>query len=334
MSEYLSFYVQRYFMSYLMKQHNYGANTISSYRDTFRLLLAFMAESNADISKIAIYDISHDRVLEFMTWLAEVRKNGVSTKNVRLAHIKSFFRYVMMTTPEHSEQCRKILSIPFGKEDKKPPVCMSTDAIKQLLASIDSSVDEGLRHLALLSLMYDSACRVQEIIGLNVMDFHSGQCCRIYVHGKGNKYRSIPLLSETEKIVSKYIKHFRLTPDSPLFCNKNGERLTRQGIRYIIQKYSKMANENTPGIIEGSAYPHILRHSKATHLVNRGVNIYNVRDFLGHESVATTQIYLTTNPEITRKAIESVAEKTVPESLDFFSKEDRDDLLSFLDSLG
>ena len=101
MSEYLSFYVQRYFMSYLMKQHNYGSNTISSYRDTFRLLLAFMAESNADISKIEIYDISHDKVLEFMTWLAEVRKNGVSTKNVRLAHIKSFFRYVMMTTPEH-----------------------------------------------------------------------------------------------------------------------------------------------------------------------------------------------------------------------------------------
>ena len=99
MSEYLSFYVQRYFMSYLMKQHNYGANTISSYRDTFRLLLAFMAESNTDISKIEIYDISHERVLEFMTWLAEVRKNGVSTKNVRLAHIKSFFRYVMMTAP-------------------------------------------------------------------------------------------------------------------------------------------------------------------------------------------------------------------------------------------
>lgn len=239
----------------------------------------------------------------------------------------------MMTAPEYSEQCCKILSMPFGKEDKKPPGCMSTDAIKQLLASVDSSVDEGLRHLALLSLMYDSACRVQEIIGLNVMDFHAGQCCRIYVHGKGNKYRSIPLLSETEKIVSKYIKRFCLMPDSPLFCNKNGERLTRQGIRYIIQKYSKMANENMPGIIEGSAYPHILRHSKATHRVNSGVNIYNVRDFLGHESVATTQIYLTTNPEVTRKAIETVAEKTVPESLDFFSKEDRDDLLSFLNSL-
>lgn len=89
-----------------------------------------------------------------------------------------------------------------------------------------------------------------------------------------------------------------------------------------------------PGTIDGSVYPHRMRHSKATHLVDRGINIYNVRDFIGHESVATTQIYLTTNPEVTRKAIELVAEKTVPESLDFFSKEERDDLLSFLDSLG
>ncbi len=334
MSECFSFYVQRYFMSYLMKQHNYGANTISSYRDTFKLLLLFMAKTNADISKLTIDDISYDKVIEFMSWLGETRKNGISTKNVRLAHIKSFFRYVMMTAPEHSDQCRKILSIPFGKADKKPPACMSTDAIKQMLASIDSSSDEGLRHLALLSLMYDSACRVQEIIALSVKDFHAGRCCRIYVLGKGNKYRSIPLLNETEKIISKYIKHFQLLPEDPLFFNVKGERLTRQGIRYIIRKYSKMVNEAMPGTIDGSVYPHRMRHSKATHLVDKGINIYNVRDFLGHESIATTQIYLTANPEVTRKAIEAVAEKTVPESLDFFTKEERDDLLSFLDSLG
>ncbi len=334
MSEYFSFYVQRYFMSYLMKQHNYGQNTVSSYRDTFRLLLAFMEKSKTDLSKLAINEVNYDIILGFLTWLADDRKNGVSTRNVSLAHIKSFFRYVMMTAPEYSEQCRRILGIPFAKEDKKPPSCMSTEAVRQMLASIDSSSNNGLRHLALLSLMYDSACRVQEIIALNVMDFHAGQCCRIYVHGKGNKYRSIPLLCETEKIVSKYIRCFRLTPESPLFCNNKGERLTRQGIRYIILKYSKKANEKTPGIIGGSVYPHKLRHSKATHLVDNGVNIYNVRDFLGHESVATTQIYLTTNPEVTRKAIESAAEKTVPGSLDFFTNEEKDALLSFLESLG
>ncbi|SFD18540.1 tyrosine-type recombinase/integrase [Ruminococcus albus] len=334
MSGDFSFYVQRYFMSYLMKQHNYGQNTISSYRDTFRLLLTFMSESNRDISKKSINEIDYEMILEFLTWLSSVRNNGISTKNVRLAHLKSFFRYVMMISPEHSWQCSKILGIPFGKEDKKTPACMSMNGIKQILSSIDASSDEGLRHLAILSLLYDSACRVQEIIALNVMDFQPGRCCRIYVHGKGNKHRSVPLLDETEKIVSKYIRQYRLTPESPLFCNRKGDRLTRQGIRYIIRKYSKIANETVPGIIDGSVYPHRMRHSKATHLVDNGVNIYNVRDFLGHESIATTQVYLTTNPEVTRKAIESIAKKTVPESLDFFSEEKKDDLLSFLDALG
>ena len=333
MSDSFSFYVQRYFMSYLMKQHNYGPNTISSYRDTFKLLFTFMVETNRNISKKSISEVDYDVILMFLSWLSDVRKNGVSTKNVRLAHIKSFFRYVMMIAPEYSGQCTKILGIPFGKEDKKPPECMSTDAIKQMLSSIDSSSNEGLRHLALLSLMYDSACRVQEIIDLNVKDFQTGQCCRIYVHGKGNKYRSIPLLSETERIVSKYISRFHLMPESPMFCNRNGERLTRQGIRYIIRKYSQIANDSVPGIIDGSVYPHRMRHSKATHLVDNGVNIYNVRDFLGHESITTTQVYLTMNPEVTRKAIESASEKTVPESLDFFSENEKDELLSFLDSL-
>lgn len=334
MNDSFSFYIQRYFMSYLMRQHNYGSNTISSYRDTFKLLLAFMTETGRNISEESIDAVDYDVVLSFLSWLSDIRKNGTSTKNVRLAHIKSFFRYIMMTAPEYSGQCSKILGIPFGKEDKKHPECMSTDAIKQMLTSIDISTDEGLRHLALLSLMYDSACRVQEIIALNVKDFQPGQCSRIYVQGKGNKYRAIPLLGETEKIISKYIKQFDLMPESPMFCNRNGERLTRQGIRYILRKYSKAANDTKPGIIDGSVYPHRMRHSKATHLVDNGVNIYNVRDFLGHESVATTQIYLTTNPEVTRKAIEAVAEKTVPESLDFFSSEEKDDLLSFLDSLG
>ena len=334
MSDNLFFYIQRYFMSYLMKQHNYGPNTVSSYRDTFKLLLKFMSESGKSISKKTVDEIDCDVVLKFLSWLSNVRKNGVPTRNVRLAHIKSFFRYVMMISPEYSGQCSEILSIPFAKEDKRLPDCMSTDAIKQMLSSIDSSSNEGLRHLAILSLMYDSACRVQEIISLDVKDFQPGQCCRIYVHGKGNKYRTIPLLGKTEKIISKYIRQFGLMQESPMFCNRNGDRLTRQGIRYIIRKYSKLANDTVPGIITGSVYPHRLRHSKATHLVDNGVNIYNVRDFLGHESVATTQIYLSTNPEVIRKAIETVAEKTVSESLDFFSDKEKDDLISFLDSLG
>lgn len=333
MHDHLSFYIQRYFLVYLVKQHNYGSNTISSYRDTFRLLLVFLEESGADISKLKICELDSETITSFLNWLNESRKNGISTRNVRLAHIKSFYRYLMMNVPEYSGLCSKILVIPFAKEEKKPPGCFSREAVKSLLASIDSSTRDGLRHLALLALLYDSGCRVQEIIDLNVSDFQAGRCSRLFVKGKGNKYRTIPLLGETEKIVSKYVMQYHLLQDSPLFFNKSGNRLTRQGIRHILRKYSDLVNKDSPQLIDGTVHPHRLRHSKATHLVDAGVNIYNVRDFLGHESVSTTQIYLTSNPETTRKAIEALAEKTVPNSKSYYSDTEKSDLLSFLDSL-
>lgn len=333
MPDQLAFYIERYFLVYLVKQHNYGGNTISSYRDTFRVLLTYLKGCGIDISNLKVDELDHDIITSFLNWLQESRKNGVSTRNVRLAHIKSFYRYLLVNAPEHSERCSKILAIPFAKGEKKPPVCFSKDAMKSLLSSIDSSTRDGLRHLSLLALMYDSGCRVQEIIDLNVSDFQAGRCSRLYVKGKGNKYRTIPLLGETEKIISRYIQTYQLSSDAPLFSNKSGNRLTRQGIRHILRKYSELVNEESPHLIEGAVHPHRLRHSKATHLVDAGVNIYNVRDFLGHESVATTQIYLTSNPESTRKAIESVAENTVPSSKDYYSNKDKNDLLSFLDSL-
>lgn len=333
MNDRLSFYVQRYFTVYLIKQHNYGGNTITSYRDTFRLLLRFLEEKGRNISDLRITAVDKDLVSDFLQWLEKERHNSMASRNVRLAHLKSFFRYLMMNAPEYSDQCSKVLSIPFGKVGKRPPECLSTEAVRKLLSASDSSTHEGLRHLAIMTLLYDSGCRVQELIALNVSDFQPGRCSRIYVHGKGNKYRSIPLLKETEKIISKYITSFHLAGESPLFSNVKGERLTRQGIRYIIRKYSGLANEEQPEIINAGIHPHLLRHSKATHLVNGGVNIYNVRDFLGHESVATTQVYLTTSPEVTRKAIENVISQTVPESRDYYSPEEKNDLLAFLETL-
>lgn len=333
MSDQLSFYVQRYFLSYLVKQHNYGNNTITSYRDTFRLLLRYIENTGKDISTIYVSDLNKELISGFLQWLETERGNSMASRNVRLAHIKSFFRYLMLDAPEYSDQCSKILGIPFGKVEKRPPKCLSTEAVSRLLNASCSDTKEGLRHLAIMTLLYDSGCRVQELIDLNVSDFQPGRCSRIYVHGKGNKYRSIPLLRETERIITKYITRFHLAADSPLFSNAKGERLTRQGVRYIVRKHSDMVNVELPEMITTSMHPHLLRHSKATHLVNGGVNIYNVRDFLGHESVATTQVYLTTNPEVTRKAIENAASQTVPESKDYYSEKQKDDLLAFLETL-
>ena len=334
MNEQLSFYVQRFFLAYMINQHNYGGNTVASYRDTFLILFGYLDMEGSEISKMKVSELSQEKIIEFLEWLKNERSNGVSTRNIRLAHLKSFYRFLMINAPEYAGLCSKILAIPFAKETKKPPACFSEDAVKSLLAEVDPKSREGIRHLALMALLYDSGCRVQEIIDLNVSDFQAGKCSRIYVRGKGNKYRSIPLLGETERIVSRYIRQYQLKSDSPLFFNRSGNRLTRQGIRHILRKYSAMVNEASRDKIEGAIHPHKLRHSKATHLVNAGVNIYSIRDFLGHESVTTTQVYLTSNPEATRKAIESVSEKTVPNSLNYYSPQRKDELLAFLDSLG
>lgn len=333
MNKSLSFYVQRYFSSYLIGQHDYGKNTVASYRDTFRLLLLFLDANNRKKKNIPFSDVHKDCVLQFLNWLDKERGNSAATRNVRLAHLKSFFRYVQSEEPAFSHQCENVMNIPFTKVEKCPPEYMDEDSVSHMLHSINSESKEGVRHLAILSLLYDSGCRVQELIELRVKDiqFEKGQ--RIYVHGKGNKFREIPITRSTEKILKKYLRSFPRNGNDVVFTNSKGEPLTRQGIRYILQKYAAESKNSNPNDFSGVAHPHLLRHSKATHLVNAGVNIYNVRDFLGHASVVTTQVYLTSNPEVTRKAIENIASKTVPESANYYSTEEKQSLMEFLDTL-
>lgn len=333
MNDSFAFHVQRYFSAYLMAQRHYGANTIASYRDTFRLLLAYLDGTGHKKSGLKLAEVGRDCCASFLQWLEEARDNAVSTRNVRLAHLKSFYGYVYLQAPEHTEFCNGVLSIPFAKMGKKPPGCLTTDAVARLLHCVDSREKGGLGHLSILSLIYDSGCRVQELIELHVSDFQFGKCCRVFVHGKGDKYREIPILPETEIILQKYVKAYALQNTSILFTNAKGEHLTRQGVRYIVRKYASIVQKDHPEDFEAGSSPHILRHSKATHLVNAGVNIYNIRDFLGHESVVTTQVYLTTNPEVTRLAIEAAASKTVPQSTDFYSEKEKEDLMAFLETL-
>lgn len=325
--------MQRYFLSYLIGQHNYGKNTVASYRDTFKLLLKFLDENHQRKKNIPISDVDKSCILRFLSWLDTERGNSPSTRNVRLAHLKSFFHYVRIEEPALADQCENVMNIPFTKVEKRPPKYMDEDSVSHMLHTVDSESRDGIRHLAILSLLYDSGCRVQELIDLKVKDiqFEKGQ--RIYVHGKGDKYREIPIMPSTEKILKKYLKSFPHSGNDVLFTNKTGEPLTRQGIRYILQKYATESKDSNPDDFSSVVHPHLLRHSKATHLVNAGVNIYNVRDFLGHASVTTTQGYLTSNPEVIRKAIENVASQTVPDSTEYYSAEEKRSLMEFLDTL-
>lgn len=334
MNKSLSFHVQRYFSSYLIGQRNYGKNTLASYRDTFKLLLLWLDKCAAKKKNIPITAIDKSCVLRFLDWLKIERENSASTRNVRLAHLKSFFHYTRLETPELAEQCESVMNIPFTGTETRPPEYMTEDAVSHVLHSINADSKAGLRHLTILSLLYDSGCRVQELIDLKVCDVQFEKGERIFVHGKGNKYREIPIMPDTGQIIRKYIKAYALSAQDLLFTNKQGKRLTRQGIRHILRKYASLSQKDNPDDFGGQEiYPHLLRHSRATHLVNTGVNIYNVKDFLGHAHVQTTQIYLTSNPEAMRKAIEKVASQTVPDSVDYYSETEKQSLMEFLETL-
>lgn len=171
--------------------------------------------------------------------------------------------------------------------------------------------------MAMLALLYDSGCRVQELITLNTSDVSLGDVSKVFLKGKGVKYREVPIMPETGKILSKYVRVYARQSEKPFFTNSRGERLTRAGIAHILNKYQKMIKEMNVEPFQKKLSQHLLRHSKATHLVNQGVSIYNIRDFLGHTSVTTTQMYLTANPEVMREAIEKASLKTAPDSADY-----------------
>ena len=239
----------------------------------------------------------------------------------------------MSVSPEIGGQCSDVISIPFKKVEKRPPVYMTEQETKLLLNTPDSSTHSGLRHMAILSLLYDSGCRVQELIDLNVSDVTIGDYCKIFVRGKGGKYREIPVFSETGKILKCYISINKQASNDILFANSQGKRLTRAGIAHIMKKYKEIVKIQHNDSFQSSISPHCMRHSKATHLVNAVMNIYNIRDFLGHTSVVTTQVYLTSNPEITRSIIENASRKTVPESTEYYSADEQLDLMAFLETL-
>lgn len=328
-----SYFVQQYFLVYLIGERNYSLNTISSYRDTFRLLYLHLKEEGKKPEKIGIEQIKKDDILLFLKWLCEKRENSMKTRNLRLSHLKSFYSYILVRTPEYSEFCSQILSIQYSKVSSGPPDSFNKNEIAILMNTIDSSSKEGLRHLAIVSLMYDSACRVQEIIDMKVGDITFSKTNVIKLHGKGNKTRMVPIWPKTATLIKKYIETYSLNKSDILFQNRFGKKMTRQGIRYILLKYETAAKSTNPNEFDLKIHPHLLRHTKATHLLENGANIYNVRDFLGHASVITTQIYLTSNPEITRKEIESVSKEALSDSASYYSENEKNDLLTFLESL-
>lgn len=325
----------RYLTHYLPIQRNLSGNTIRSYRDTFKLLLTFCRdEKKLNISKLKLKQLDKSCIEDFFLWLQKSKNVSPSTYNQRLCAIHAFFNYVMTEEPEYMEHCTKILKIRNLKTPDRNAKYLTSDNLKQILSAVDTSTKQGRRHLTLLTVLYDTAARVNELCDICVRDVRMDTPASITLHGKGGMIRTVPLMMQTTELLKKYFAENRIDQhihcDMPLFCNTRKQKLTRSGITYIVQKYADAAK---PDSLEATVKltPHIFRHTKAMHLVQANVNPIYIRDYLGHKNITTTEIYARADNEMKRTALEKAAEQfDLPKPSDW---ENDSELLEWISSL-
>jgi len=301
-------YISGFILKYLPDERGASANTINAYSTTFVLLLNFMQnKKQVKIEKLTLDKIKKETVLDFLDWLQKERNCGDSTRNLRLAAIHSFYKYLQYESLENLHECQKILSIKLKKTRKGSINYLTIEGIKLLLQQPDIATIKGRRDLALLSLMYDTGARVQEIIDLTPSMLRLDKPATIKIIGKGNKARIVPMLEAQVGLLKNYLKENRLNEPFanmyPLFSNSRKEKLTRAGVNYIVQKYADKAILNKM-IIPDKISCHSLRHSKAMHLLQAGVNLVYIRDILGHVSIQTTEVYARADSKQKREALE------------------------------
>jgi len=316
-----------FLLIYLPGMRGCGTNTVSAYRDTFVLFLRFMADERGKRpEKISFTDFTVANVSAFLRWLEMARACNVNTCNNRLAVLKSFSRYVQKEAPEWMDVAGAVLTMAAKKTEQPEIVYLSVEAIRLLLRTAQA---DAIRDLALLSLLYDSGARVQEVADLVIGDVHLEKPGTVKLTGKGRKTRIVPLTTQVAEILSRYMKTLKpYAYGDPLFKNWRGEPIGRAGIAYVLQKHARSANSASPEIVPKKITPHMLRHSKAMHLLENGVNLIYIRDLLGHTTVVTTEVYAKANPEMKRKAIEASSEKILHGSN--YSENEKADLMTWL----
>lgn len=332
-----AYYLTNFLSSYLPGVAGLSQNTIMSYRDTFSLFLDFCSKTKKiKPEKVSLEHLSRKLIEEYLEWLEKTRKCIASTRNVRLAAFHSFCRYLQIEFPDFMHPAQQILSIPMKKNSKVSVEYITLDAIKFLLAKPDCSTKRGRRDMVLLSLLYDSGARVQELVDIKVRDIRTTYPAIAKVTGKGDKTRIIPLMKPMAELLKSYLKENRLlyphTFDYPLFSNRSKNKLTRAGVAYVVKKHATNAIKEKPHLFPKKISPHCFRHSKAMHLLQSGINLIYIRDFLGHVDIQTTEVYARVDGEMKRKALEKNNHGIISDKIPSWQNDKK--LMNWLKNLG
>ncbi len=285
--------IERYFTDRLMRQRNVSANTIASYRDTFRLLFMFaQVRLRKAPSALTLDELDAPFIGTFLTDLETKRGVGVTTRNLRLTAIRSFFRFVSFEEPAHSALIQRVLAIPSKRHDKRQVHFLTRPEIEAVLAAPDRTTWLGRRDHTLLLLATQTGLRLSELIGLDREAIHLGAGAYVRCVGKGRKERCTPLTRYTRIALQSWLNEPARRGACALFPNLHGGRLSADSVQSLLAKHVRVASTNCLSLASKRVSPHVLRHSAAMELLQAGVDCSVIALWLGHESIETTQTYL------------------------------------------
>lgn len=328
-----------FFETYLLKERGVSNHTIRSYSATFQSLYAFFKDNKGiRANKLFVKDLSRRSINDYLNWLEMEKGNKVSTRNSRLASVKAICHYAQYKDFKNLARWQDILSIKSKKADMPYMSFLTQEGMKTLLSEVPTDTIQGRRHLAILAFLYDTGARANELISFSAHNLNLTKPYHVILSGKGRKKRIVPIHEKLVLILKAYMKDANIELNNiskqPLFVNAYGRKLTSAGLTHIIMMYADKVRENFPALMPKRLSPHSFRHSKATHLLQAGMNIIYVRDFLGHSSVKTTETYVRMDSEQKRKALEAAAADIVPQSQTIEVWNDDEKLLNWLKGLG
>ncbi|MDD7973680.1 tyrosine-type recombinase/integrase [Roseinatronobacter alkalisoli] len=323
--------LQQFFVEYLGQQKAVSRHTVAAYRDTFQLLLRFaQRELGKNPTNLVLEDLSAALILDFLDHLEKERGNSVRSRNARLAAIRAFLKYAAHKDFSAMASIEQVLAVPAKRYDKPVLGFLTKPEIDAIVMAPDTATWVGQRDRAMLLLMYNTGARVSEVAGLKLGDIVLGPTSVAHLSGKGRKRRSIPLWQQTAATLRQWIRRLD-DPDSSsaLFPSTFGKPMTRSSIARRLAVAVTNAGRVEPKLINRVVSPHIIRHTTAMHLLHSGVDISVIALWLGHESPATTYVYLSADMKMKEEALLRLQ----PSVIDARRYKAPDDLLAFLKGL-
>jgi site-specific recombinase XerD len=295
--------VQEFFTDYMVQQRALSPRTVASYRDTFVLLLRYAQQQGKEPSSLELADVSPKFLVGFLDHLEQERHNAVRSRNIRLAAVRSFLKFAARRDPVHLGLIEQALAVPMKRFDRKMVGFVPRE---QMLAVIDAPSDTwiGLRDRLMFTLMFNTGARVSEIIGVRVADVVLGPTSSIRLRGKGRKQRSLPLWRTTARAVRDWLHvNSRLQAESPLLPRRDGKSMTRANVAQRLKLAVQIAAQRCPDLATTSVSPHMVRHATAMSLLQSGADPCEIALWLGHESPATTHMYVEADMAMKERAL-------------------------------